>query len=124
MYAYLSTDILANLPQHHTLIFDTVKTNIGLGYHKGDGIFIVPTAGLYIFSWTVTVVGNGWASVEIVVNTEVLGTFFTNEFNCWDSGTWIAVALVNVDDHVFLRMHENGRSVIQSGPRGRTSFSG
>ena len=48
---------------------------MGLGYHKGDGIFIVPTAGLYIFSWTVTVVGNDWASVEIVVNTEVLVQF-------------------------------------------------
>ena len=97
---------------------------MGLGYHKGDGIFIVSTSGLYIFSWTVTVVGNGWASVEIVVNTDVLGTVFANEFNCWDSGTGIAVAHVNVDDHVFLRMHDNGRSVIQSGPRGRTSFSG
>ena len=58
------------------------------------------------------------------MNTEVLGTVFANEFNCWDSGHGIAVAHVNVDDHVFLRMHENGRSVIQSGPRGRTSFSG
>ena len=48
-YAYMSTNEPANLPQHHTLIFDTVKTNKGLGYHKGDGISIVPTAGLYIF---------------------------------------------------------------------------
>ena len=62
---------------------------MGLGYHKGDGIFIVPTAGLYIFSWTVTVVGNDWASVEIVVNTEVLGTVFLQMnslgFGHWDS---------------------------------------
>ena len=100
----MSTDEPANLPRHHTLIFDTVKTNMGLGYHKGDGIFIVPTAGLYIFSWTVTVETNGWASVEIVVNAEVLGTAFAEDHNNWDSGTGVVVVHVDAGDHVFHRM--------------------
>ena len=94
-YTYRSTIQPANLPQHHTLIFDTVKKNLGQGYHEGDGTFIVPTTGLYVFSWTVALESDGWANVEIVVNTEV-----------------------------FLRMHENGRGVLHSSARGRTSFSG
>lgn len=89
----------------------------------GDGIFIVPTGGLYIFSWTVTVETNGWASVEIVVNAEVLGPAFSEDHNNWDSGTGIIVVYVNDGHRVLLRMQENGRAVIHSSVRGRTSFS-
>lgn len=129
-YAYLSTNESPNLPRHHTLIFGTVKTNIGLGYHKEDGIFIVPISGLYVFSWTVIAENNGWASVEIVVNANVLGTMFANDsgfsgdHNNWESGTGLIVVNVNDGDHVFIRMKENGRGIIHSDARGRTSFSG
>lgn len=67
---------------------------------------------------------NCFASVETVVNNGVLGAVFANEFQCWDSGTGIAVAHVNVDDHVILCLYKHGRSVIQSGSRGIRSFSG
>ena len=67
---------------------------------------------------------NGWASVEIVVNAEVLGTAFAEDHNNWDSGTGMIVVHVDAGDHVFLRMQENGRAVIHSSVKGRTSFSG
>ena len=125
-YTYLSANSAASLRQHHILVFDTVKTNMGNGYHVGDGIFIVPSSGLYVFAWTVTVQPHGWASVEIVVNAEVLGSTFADGSyaSCWDGSAGIIVVHVNAGDHVFIRMQENGDGPINSNARGRTSFSG
>ena len=97
---------------------------MGDGYHVGDGIFIVPSSGLYVFAWTVTVQVHGWASVEIIVNAEVLGSAFADGPTSWDDGTGIIVVHVNAGDHVFIRMQENGIGPINSNARGRTSFSG
>ena len=123
-YTYLSANSAASLRQHHILVFDTVKTNMGDGYHVGDGIFIVPSSGLYVFAWTVTVQTHGWASVEIVVNAEVLGSAFADGPTGWGDGAGIIVVHVNAGDHVFIRMQENGVGPINSNARGRTSFSG
>ena len=99
---------------------------MGDGYHVGDGIFIVPSSGLYVFAWTVGVQNHGWASVEIVVNAEVLGSAFADcsSTSCWDDGAGIIVVHVNAGDHVFIRMQENGIGPINSNARGRTSYSG
>lgn len=97
---------------------------MGDGYHAGDGIFTVPSSGLYVFAWTVAVPDPGWASVEIVVNAEVLGSTFAHGPTGWDDGAGIIVVHVNAGDHVFIRMQENGSGPIYSNVRGRTSFSG
>lgn len=123
-HAYLSTSTQSGLRQHHTLVFDSVRVNKGNGYNKGDGIFIVPQTGVYVFTWTVTVQVHGWASVEIVVNEEVIGSAFADGNTSWDEGSGIVLVEVNTGDHVFLRMQENGMHVVNSNARGRTTFSG
>ena len=97
---------------------------MGDGYHVGDGIYTVPSSGLYVFAWTVAVLDHGWASVEIVVNAEVLGSAFADGYTSWDDSTGIIIVHVNAGDHVFIRMQENGNGPINSNARGRTSFSG
>lgn len=123
-HAYLSTSTQSGLRQHHTLVFDSVRVNKGNGYNKGDGIFVVPQTGLYVFTWTVTVQVNAWASVEIVVNGEVIGSAFADGNGAWDQGSGIILVEVNTGDHVFLRMQENGINAVNSNARGRTTFSG
>ena len=125
-YAYLSTNTPANLRQHHTLIFDFVKVNRGQGYHNDDGIFTVPSPGVYVFAWSVNVQDAvGWASTEIVVNGVVSGsTFSDGDTGSYDHGTGIVVVEVHTGDHVYIRMQENGNGVVSSNARGRTSFLG
>ncbi|XP_062570591.1 uncharacterized protein LOC134232609 [Saccostrea cucullata] len=64
LHAYMSTDTASSLHEHHTLIFDTVKVNKGQGYHKDDGIFILPRSGVYVFASTVAEINGGFASVR------------------------------------------------------------
>ncbi|XP_062607511.1 heavy metal-binding protein HIP-like [Saccostrea cucullata] len=125
-HAYMSTNTASGLRQHHTLIFDTVKVNKGQGYHRDDGIFIIPSSGVYVFAWTLSVQNyDGWASVEIVVNGQIAGsTFADGGTGSFDSGTGLVVVEGNVGDHVYIRMHENGDNVVNSNGRARTSFSG
>ncbi|XP_056003151.1 uncharacterized protein LOC130049467 [Ostrea edulis] len=124
-HSYLSADSVPDLRQHHTLIFDAVTVNIGQGYHKDDGIFVVPTSGVYVFAWTIAIQTNGWASVEIVVNGVVSGSAFADgSDDAWDEAGGLIIVDVNVGDHVYIRMHENGNGVVSSNGRGRTSFTG
>ncbi|XP_052693920.1 heavy metal-binding protein HIP-like isoform X2 [Crassostrea angulata] len=124
-YAYMSTNTQANLRQHHTLIYDVVKINKGQGYHQDDGIFTVPSSGVYVFAWTVAIQTHGWASVEIVVNGVVFGsTFADGTLSDWEHGSGIVVVETHTGDHVYVRMQENGNGVVNSNARGRTSFSG
>ncbi len=41
-----------------TALFPTIRTNIGLGYNAGTGIFTAPATGLYVFSATCTIANN------------------------------------------------------------------
>ena len=97
---------------------------MGGGYHVGDGIFVVPSSGLYVFAWTVGIQIHGWVVVDIIVNAEVLGAAFADGATGWNYAGGIIVVHVNAGDHVFIRMQENGSGPIYSDNRGRTSFSG
>lgn len=103
-----------------------VSVNKGQGYHRDDGIFIVPSSGVYVFVWAVAIENNGWASVELVVNGEVFGSAFADDDGNggWDHGTGVAVVETHTGDHVYIRMHDIGEGVVHSDGKGRTSFSG
>lgn len=121
----MSTNTPANLRQHHTLIYDVVKINKGQGYHQDDGIFTVPSSGVYVFTWTVAVKSYGWASTELVINGVVFGaTYAHGESRDWDHSSGNVVVETHTADHVYIRMQENGMDVVVSNERGRSSFSG
>ncbi|XP_061180687.1 caprin-2-like [Saccostrea echinata] len=124
-HAYMSTNTASGLRQHHTLVFDIVMVNKGHGYHKEDGIFILPISGVYVFTWTVAVIDNAWVTVEIVANGQIAGsTFADGDGTGFDAGTGLIVVEGNAGDHVYIRVHETGLGVISSTGRSRTSFSG
>lgn len=101
-----------------------VKVNKGQGYHQDDGIFIVPSSGVYVFVWAVAIENHGWASVELVVNGEVFGSAFADDDGNggWDHGTGVAVVETHNGDHVYIRMLHNGEDVEHRGAKGKTSF--
>ncbi|XP_062605001.1 C1q-related factor-like [Saccostrea cucullata] len=124
-YAYMSGN-LKNPGGHHILIFDTVKTNLGNGYHPHIGVFIVPKSGTYFFTWTMYHEESSYHSTELVVNTVVHGMIYahTNSGE-QDTATGNLILTVNAGDEVYIRTKENlNLGVILSDAYGRTDFSG
>ncbi|XP_056016983.1 complement C1q-like protein 3 [Ostrea edulis] len=124
-YAYLSNNIISP-GGHHILTFDTVITNTRNVYHPTSGTFIVPRSGLYVFTWTIRMNGQGSQSTELLVNSNVVGITFFHPGNVIDgsvSGT--IVVHVNQGDDVLLRtsasIHSGG---ILSDSNGRSWFAG
>ncbi|XP_061188349.1 uncharacterized protein LOC133196477 [Saccostrea echinata] len=125
-YAYMNSFSQPNIPAHVTLTFDTVIINEGNGYNKHDGVFIVPTNGIYAFHWSLKVDAHSWASVEIIVNGNAIGCASSDTLRIgdWGTGSELVVTHANVGDHVFVRTHEPVTGSIISNNRARSSFSG
>lgn len=123
-YSLISADTTTKLQLHQTLIYDTVKINLGQGYHQDDGIFIAPRSGIYGFAWTTLAVSSsGWVSTEIAINGQKYDRAFADgDENSVGFGTGFVLANVNAGDHVYIRMNIAGDPVLYED--GRTSFSG
>jgi len=56
--AFLSNDIGA-IGVNQNIVFDHVYVNEGNGYHSTQGLFIVPTSGIYFFTFSLL---HAWVS--------------------------------------------------------------
>jgi hypothetical protein len=124
-YAYMSH----NEPSpsyHHSLIFDVVKTNLGGGYNEYSGIFTAPSAGVYVFTWTIYTGDSGKTQFQIFVNHDLVdGTWGeTDEAADYDSDSGTMVVSLNAHDNVYIRSSMACTADIISGPGDRTSFAG
>ena len=130
-YGYMSQSSSPNLPPHHPIVYDLVLTNKGNGYNNGDGIFIAPVTGVYVFHFSVCVVSGSespWASLELTRNGNAIGSTFeeskSSGYGGYHCSSTLVVSDVDVGDHIFIRTQESTRGPMYSGARGRTSFSG
>jgi hypothetical protein len=118
---------LQNPGRNQILKFDSVKINVGNGYHQHTGVFIAPASGYYVFSWNVRYI-HGVHSTELVVNNEIYGSLYMDHSNTADGhGTGVAVAHVNNGDDIYVRIKPeicNNQGAIWSYPCGRSSFAG
>jgi hypothetical protein len=125
-YAYLSKSEPA--PSiHHTLIFDVVKTNLGNGYNKYSGTFVAPTAGAYVFTWTINANPHGAHWINLLVNNAVVGGTLTDtqDANDFDSDSSTVVVALDQGDSVNLRSAQaSDRAAIYADSEAFTCFSG
>ncbi|CAG2201166.1 C1QL [Mytilus edulis] len=123
--AYFSTNE-DQLTSHHTLVFDVVQTNTGNGYNKHSGSFIVPRAGLYVFTWTLITHSSGEICTNLVVNGVNSGYSYAN--GNWQQTTSIEVIQVEQGDTVLVRTNNysgcNQAGSIKSDKWRRSNFSG
>ncbi|XP_062571692.1 C1q-related factor-like [Saccostrea cucullata] len=123
-YAYMSTS-LVNPSSFHTLIFDTVITNDGNGYHPNTGVFIVPESGLYVFTWVMRQWTHATHGTELMVNKISSGSVFLHSMTDDHSVTGLVVIHANQGDDVFVRTQvDNNYGNIGSDYHGKTSFAG
>lgn len=125
-HAYLSHDSSGPLPMHHILKYDMIPLNKGNGYNAFDGIFIVPTSGTYVFTWSIMCDVHGSLYTELMRNAEIIGTRFADSFRAsvWDFATGIVVADVNQGDHLYVRLEETSIGIVRSITKSKTTFSG
>ena len=125
-YAYMSKPEPAP-SNHHTLIFDVAKTNLGHGYNKYSGTFVAPSAGIYVFTWTINTNPHGAHYINLMVNNAVVGGSLTDtqDANDYDSDSNTAVIVLNQGDNVNLRTtYTSDRTVINADNHAFTSFCG
>ena len=66
------------------IVFETVSLNVGQGYKSGNGTFIAPIDGIYIFSTSVMMQGTSATDHEMHViieknNAEIAGAYGNNQ---------------------------------------------
>ncbi|XP_048741359.1 uncharacterized protein LOC125655207 [Ostrea edulis] len=124
-YAVMSRS-LTNPGDQHTFIFDEVKVNAGNGYHPHSGIFIAPSTGIYVFTWSMRLIGNEHHSAQLMIDGKEHGAVYlavggdSNNDNV--SGT--GVAFLNQGDDAFIRTSTINLGGIESDIWGYTSFGG
>lgn len=125
-HAYISKDSSGPLAEHHILQFDVVPINKGNGYNAFDGIFIVPTSGTYVFTWSIMSEVHGNLFTQLMRNSEIIGTRFADSYSStvWDFATGTVVADVNQGDHVYVRLGQTSHGKVLSVTYSRTTFSG
>ncbi|XP_061167321.1 cerebellin-3-like [Saccostrea echinata] len=104
-YAYMSKSE-HNPSNHHMLIFDTIKTNLGGGYNRHSGMFSAPVAGLYVFTWTIYTGEHGKTAFAIYVNDDIVSSCFgetDGNSRDYDSETGTIVVPLNQHDDVYIR---------------------
>lgn len=99
-------------------------TDIGHGYYKGIGMYVVPTSGVYVFTWSTT--GNTLSSNDqttLVINGSYKdGSIADGTPSGFQTATGLIVTSVNAGDHVYIRA--NNAAYIRSGVSDKSTFSG
>ncbi|XP_033740368.1 complement C1q-like protein 4 isoform X2 [Pecten maximus] len=122
-----SVSLSKNFVSHSGMIilFDDVLLDTNGNYNKGDGIYQVPSSGVYVFTWVMTGELTEWLSTELVVNGSSRGSTITNTNlgSAYDCSTGVILTSVSAGDHVFIRSVRGG--TVRSVPHHSTSmFSG
>ncbi|XP_056017324.1 multimerin-2-like [Ostrea edulis] len=125
-YAYLSKG--ESVIQHHSVIFDTVITNVGVAYNHHDGVFTAPTNGVYVFNWNLYSSSHGDLVSELMVNSAQKGGRRSDSLRVEEdhSSSGTVVVQINQGDVVYVRMHPTASiaGFIVSSGNYQSSFSG
>lgn len=100
-YARLSSTTTLNM--HSTIKFDLVVTNEGGHYNPGDGVFVSPVSGAYLFSWTAMTYGSNHEFTELRVENVVKAMVGSGgAASHYSPGSMTLVCHVDKGDHVWV----------------------
>ena len=92
-----------HLGLNQKIVFDRVLNNLGGGYHNQHGLFIAPTAGVYIFSTSILSYTHNSDSltVSILKNGATLGAAYAHGESL-DQGSVSVVTQLATGDEVWV----------------------
>eukprot|EP00105_Crassostrea_gigas_P046331 XP_019930479.1 PREDICTED: uncharacterized protein LOC105347304 isoform X2 [Crassostrea gigas] len=125
-YVHLTTS-LPSPGANQIIKFDHVMVNIGNGYHNNTGVFIVPTSGVYVFSWSIRLNGGSVHSAELVINNETHGKVYLDSSHLDGHVSAGSIARLQAGDDVYMRVKAgvcHNRGAIFSDVCGWSSFMG
>lgn len=99
-------------------------TDKGQAYNHYTGTFTVPETGVYVFTWTISVL-HTVCDTELVLNNSIIGESYADSEhdNDYSTATHIVVVEANVGDAVFVRSQTSCSSIMSS-TNTRSAFSG
>ncbi|CAC5390605.1 unnamed protein product [Mytilus coruscus] len=109
------------------LVFETVIVNEGGFYDKYDGVFVAPSKGTYLFSWTVSGNSASWIVTELVVESQIISTAgVQNVAGGYPSGSMTALCEMEKGDHAWIRTTgiSSGHSIYSHDNYPQSSFLG
>lgn len=120
----------AHVVDHHIITFDNIQTNVGNGYNKHTGSFIVPQSGVYVFTWTLVISSTSEVCTNLLVNGVIRGDAYgySGILDVRQTSTAIVVIHVNKGDTAFIRTASDGAcgqtGAIYGDTWRRSSFAG
>ncbi|XP_045183085.2 uncharacterized protein LOC123541582 [Mercenaria mercenaria] len=101
----------------------------GSGFNMYSGIYVAPTTGLYVFTWTVAAEHRTWFVSELEVNGAVKGiTKADSDVKGNGVGTHpvtgFVLAQVISGDHVYIRFIRHTGCTVKSDSSNRSTFTG
>jgi hypothetical protein len=107
---------------HQNIVFETVVTNVGNGYHSHVGTFIAPVSGTYAFSATLLSFYHVNAHVAFVKNGQLITTMFVSGGEAgYDTTSQTIVLQLQKGDDVVVQNKELDKSFYGTG---QGTFSG
>ena len=95
--------------------FNRVYVNDGNGYSTITGIFTVPEAGLYQFSWDVLKYTGSGLDVDFYVNNNLTHTSWMPGYKGYEARTGILFLHMRSGDRVYLKTRHGGQKLHGSG---------
>lgn len=86
-YSYKAGDIIR---------FDTIKTNVGNGFNNGTYRFTAPSAGMYVFSWSLAIPSNNRGQHNLMINGHGYQILFC-QHSYQQCGSTVTVSLKKYD---------------------------
>lgn len=112
-----------HLQSGQTLVFANVRHNIGNGYHASGGIFIAPTAGVYIFSVSVSKYGvSGDVHLSLMKNGVYIVGAYASTQDQSNQGSATVPVQMEIGDEVWVSVKRPDDSTVYGDSL--TSFSG
>ncbi|XP_063408235.1 heavy metal-binding protein HIP-like [Mytilus trossulus] len=102
-HARLKND-LTSIGTNQPIVFNDVTLNNGNAYNSGDGIFITPVAGIYVFALSVMVVREHHISITLKSTDGVIGVIYVDDGQfTFNSASNVFLARLNKGVHVWAR---------------------
>ncbi|VDI26707.1 Hypothetical predicted protein [Mytilus galloprovincialis] len=107
--------------------FDNVITDEAGNFNPGDGIFVSPVTGIYLFSWTVFTASSKIVDTELRVDNVIIDTMYAYiGIGSHVPATKIVLCQVKKGDHVWIQTTAHTTENVFANPTGasKSSFTG